>query len=136
MSDFDDAIAVEYNKALAGVVKLTDGDVEKARAIMTVSAMAAANVDGKFTEGEYRQGNGLIHVTSGGPVSYATAKSFIEKMITGKNSNEEFVSVTYDSLLRINVDVAFSYLMFLIFICCADGDASWKERKWLKRIYK
>lgn len=133
--EFDNQIAEHYGRALRGLRRIYD-DEKKCRGLLTVAAMAAAHVDGKFTEGEFRQIGGLIDVASGTDVTYAQAKALIENTITEKNSEEDFVQSLYLALARVDTDAATAYIMFLIFICCADGDASWKERKWLKNIYQ
>jgi len=132
---FDDEIARNYGIALRGLMRVYD-DESKCRGMLTVAAMAAAHVDGKFTEGEFRQIGGLIDAASGTNVTYSQAKDLIEKTITEKNSEEDFVEGLYMVLLKTDKDAAAAYVVFLIFICCADGDASWKERKWLKNIYQ
>lgn len=134
--EFDKTVAREYGIALKGLTRFFGGDLEKAKVAMAVSGMAAASVDGKFTEGEYRQVNSLIAASTGDHVSFDSAKSYIERTITGKNSNEEFVKMTCAGIASIDVEAAFSYILFLVCICCADGDACRKERKWIKNIYK
>jgi len=133
--EFDAAIAEHYAKALVGLMRVYD-DKKKCMDLLTVAAMAAAHVDGKFTKEEFRQIGGLIDIASGTDVSYDEAKAILEKTITEKNSEEEFVQALYLTIARVDMDAAGAYMLFLIFICCADGDANWKERKWLKNIYK
>jgi len=132
---FDDEIARLYGIALKGFMRIYD-DVDRCSGLLTMAAMAAAHVDGKFTEGEYRQIGGLIKAASGYSLSYAEAKELLEETITDKRYGEEFVQVWHQNLLRVDEEAAAAYVLFLIYICCADGDASWKERKWLKNIYQ
>lgn len=135
--EFNSYAAEKYGSALKVLTRLTD-DPKKASAMLTVCAMAAANVDGKFTMGEFNQVGALIDVTvgEGSDVSYEEAKSLIEKTITGKNSNSDFVEDVFMKLAVLDTEAAADFIIFLACICCADGDACWKERSWLKKIYK
>ncbi len=137
-SSFNKYIAEKYGNALRALTKVTDGDVKKASAVLTVCAMSAAHVDGKFTQSEYAQVGALIDATNGegSDVSFEEAKAMTEKLVTGKNSNEELVEAVYISIAKVDMEAAAEFVFFLIAICCADGDASWKERSWLKKIYK
>lgn len=133
---FDRHIAEEWGKALKGLMLVYDNDVKKCTGLLSVAAMAAAHVDGKFTEGEFRQVGALIDNATGSNVTYEEAKALIERTITEYNSEEEFVQGLYQKISSVDTDAAGSYIVFLVFICCADGDACWKERQWIKNIYK
>jgi len=133
--EFEQGIANSYGMAMSGLKRIYD-DEKKCTGLLAIAAMAAAHVDGKFDENEYRMVGALIKLNTGEKMSYPEVKALIEKTITNKNSEEEFVEALYIALLKVDKEAAAAYVMFLIFICCADGDASWKERKWLKNIYK
>lgn len=134
--EFDRTIAKEWARAIKGLTLVYDNDVDKSKKMMILSAMAAAHVDGKFTQGEFRQVGSLIDNATGSNVTYEDTKDLIERIITDYNSEEELVQGVYRKLLKVDPDAAASYVIFLVFICCADGDACWKEKKWIKNIYE
>ena len=125
-----------YGSSLGALVKSTDGDVKKASALLTISAMAAASVDGKFAAEEYYHIAGLISATNKVELSYDEAKALVEKTITTKDSGAEFVESVYIAIARVDPEAAADFIFFLAAICAADGDVCWKERAWLKKIYK
>ena len=127
----------KYGSCLRALAQVTDGDVKKASAALTICAMAAASVDGKFAEGEYYHIAGLINATAGTEeTSYEEAKALIEKTVPMKDSGSDFVETIYLTIAKVDVDAAVDLIFFLAAICAADGDVCWKERSWLKKIYK
>jgi len=127
----------KYGSSLRALAQVTDGDVRKASAILTICAMAAASVDGKFEEGEYYHIAGLITATADiEGISYEDAKALIEKSIPEKDSGADFVEGVYLTIAQVDQQASFDFIFFLAAICAADGDVCWKERAWIKKIYK
>jgi len=137
-AELDSLMAEDAKGAMRGLMVVADGDFTKAMAMLTGAAMAAASVDGKLDQGEYRQINGLIVAAVGkeNSASFADVKALIEKSVDKKTNNREYVRSLFIAIARVDQEAAVSFIAFLAEVLCADGDATWKERKWLKSLYE
>lgn len=137
-AELDQLMADDATMAMRGLMVVAGGDFKKAMGMLTGAAMAAASVDGKLDEAEYRQINGLIAAAVGkeNSASYAEVKALVEKTVDLSTNDRDYVRSIHFAIARVDKDAAFAFITFLAEMLCADGDASWKERKWLKSLYE
>ena len=126
----------KYGSSLRALSAAMGGDVKKAASLITLCAMAAASVDGKLSESEYLHIAAMIHADTGSEPSFNDVKELIEDTITGKDSEVDFVQKVLLTIGREDLEASGDFVMFLMAICASDGDASWKERAWIKKLYK
>ena len=138
-SDLDAAIARDAPRALVGLTKLTNGDVEKGLALLSGAAMAAASVDGKLHHDEYRQINSCVSAWTGhkeNAYTFDEVKALVEEIVDMKTNNFDDVKAMYVALARVDEEGSIAFICFLAEMIAVDGDASWKERKWLKAVFE
>ena len=126
--------AEKFENARAALNEITEDD-HQSTVILTTCAMAAVYVDGKFTEEEYDNIADLIYAASDIRVSYEEAKYIIEIKATDEASNEKLIDETLSNILDIDARAGADFILFLAAMCCADGDACWKERLWLQKAF-
>ena len=135
----DSVMADEAKEAMRGLVRIAGGDPDKALNLLIGAACAAASVDGKLHEGEYRQINGLISALVGkneGVASFDQVKALIERTVDLDTNDSDYVRAIYVELTIVDQDSAVAFICFLAAMISCDGDASWKERRWLKAVYE
>ena len=131
-------MADDAKLAMRGLIVVAKGDSKRAAAMLIAGAMAAASVDGKLHQGEYRQINGLIVAALGEDyaLSFEGVKSVMEKNEDLETSDRDFVRMIFNDVFRVDQDAAAAFIAFLAEMLCADGDASWKEKAWLRSLYE
>ena len=137
-ADRDRLMAADAKLAMRGIMVLAGGDFNKAVSMLTGAAVAAASVDGKLDQEEYRHINGLISAAVGkeNSVTYAQVKASIEENVDMSTNDRGYVRSLFADLARIDQESATALIEFLIGFMCVDGEATWSERKWLTSLYQ
>jgi len=138
IADRDRLMEKDADKAMRSILKLAGGDLSKAVSMLTAAAVAAASVDGELGQEEYRHINVLISAATGkeNGATYAQVKAIIEENVDMSTNDRGYVRSLFADLAAIDPDAAEALISYLAEFLCVDGDATWKERAWLKSLYQ
>ena len=132
-ASFNKRFAEEYARSLDVLCRIIGKDADEARRTLMICAMVASMADGKFVSGEFSQIGAMIDAENGGSCTFEEAKEFVETELAGMD-RDEYVRKTYLSIKEADPEAAESFIVYLTAVCCADGNACRKEKKWIKSI--
>ncbi len=146
----------EMSKALKQCEKLTDEERielfaesfkkvnEATRIILKDDAKAfsttlsvvlySAAADGKFEEEEYALIAAMIKAATDRSLSYPEAKSLVESV--GDPEEEiDFLRDYFIAVCDVSDDAGIAYVCLMMTTLAIDGDVSYKEKKWMKKVF-
>ena len=132
-ASFNKRFAEEYTRSHDILCNILSMEPEEARRTLMICAMAASMADGKFVIDEFSQVGAMIDAENGGSCTFDEAQVFVETELE-KLDKDKYVRDIYLSIKEVDPEAAKSFTMYLIAVCCADGNACRKEKKWIRSV--
>ena len=122
-----------YNVVLNAFSDIRQNEQEGFTATLKTILLAMA-ADGKFNSDEYSLLATLIKHVTDKVISYEDAKSMIESL----GSPDDYIETLkhlFSDLMKYSEEAAVSFAVLIITVLAIDGDVSYKEKKWFKKIF-
>ncbi len=109
-------------------------DTSKASKITLGIILYAVAADGKFVEDEYKLVQFLIEKATGSKLSFPEAKALVESM-GDPNEQIDYLKKYFLAVSEQGEDKGVAFICLIMTVLSIDGDVSYKEKKWMNKIF-